>query len=261
MITLTAKGHFKNTKNPYIAKITGRNEEYTFERTFVGAKEGGLEETTTFMTDEPGLFEICDSNAFGRSSRYVIVLKVSNNLIKFQSNRSDAMTIARKMSQGFELQSMIKPLCANDEAKKIHGIIKYFKEDVFVSGSDPYRSSKIDNEVTLKYPLGDYDIGQIVIRRDVQETVAETIKNWEKELKDLESEKKFHYNSYEILDTPVHEVVIPLAQGVQVGQALVMTPYQACRSFLKALTPKEINKILRDLKKDLVPTKPRKKKA
>jgi len=106
MISFSASSKFGHS-GQYIARITGRHKQYTFEREFIGRKGGKRNEETTADVDDPGLYECCDVDKHGKESRYYLVLEAEGNLIKLRSDKEDAMTIGKAMEAGRSLQEIV----------------------------------------------------------------------------------------------------------------------------------------------------------
>jgi hypothetical protein len=60
MISLRGRADYGCT-GQYVARITGRDSKFTFEREFLGKKIGKRGDVTEADVDEPGLYEECDA--------------------------------------------------------------------------------------------------------------------------------------------------------------------------------------------------------
>ncbi len=121
MITLMAVSRAYQNNRQFIARITGRDAKFTFQREFVGRKQGKRGDTTEANIDEPGLFEVCDIDKRGnKDSSYAIVVAHpadTNGLIRFWAGMHDvdgrsgvdvAMMIAKRMDAGEAISDMIE---------------------------------------------------------------------------------------------------------------------------------------------------------
>lgn len=91
----------------YIARLVGRDSRMQFSREFVGSKYGKRSECTSFETDEPGLFEICDVSKSGKSKEFKLVLPWRDGLVSLTSSSSDALKIAKRLGEGERLTDFV----------------------------------------------------------------------------------------------------------------------------------------------------------
>lgn len=116
MITLTADSKCWGNNKQYIARVTGRDSKFTFEREFIGSKNGTV---STARVDDAGLYEICDIDKKGNKSAYfrIVVPNAAGELIELkagghnadgQDGTEVAMTIAKRMDGGERIVDMIE---------------------------------------------------------------------------------------------------------------------------------------------------------
>ena len=91
----------------YIAKLTGRAERVQFSREFCGSKCGKRGESTSYDTDEVGLYEVCDVNKHGKSKTYYVVIPWRDDLRKLTSDHEDALAIAKRLDGGERLEDFV----------------------------------------------------------------------------------------------------------------------------------------------------------
>lgn len=101
-VTLTASARYGYGGKQYIARITGRDSKFTFNREFVGQKGGKRRESSEFMTDEPGLYMTCDLDSKGRKEETYYILRERNNegFCSRTCSKEQAMEIAKLMDKG-----------------------------------------------------------------------------------------------------------------------------------------------------------------
>lgn len=136
-ISLTASAKYGYGGKQYIAQITGRAPKVTFARAFVGTKYGKRKEDSSFDTDEPGLFELCDIDRKGnKAQRYRLVLPApgaaaqeavagdaeeegrvdegaalregASRLVLVRASKEEAMAIAKRLDKGEQLVEIIR---------------------------------------------------------------------------------------------------------------------------------------------------------
>jgi hypothetical protein len=116
MITLTAVSKSYGNNGHYIARVTGRNSKYTFEREFIGRMDG--REKHAYI-DEPGLYEICDIDKKGRKDQNyrIIVPDPSGELICLRPYGDNldgvgameiATEVAKRIEAGEQIAGMIQ---------------------------------------------------------------------------------------------------------------------------------------------------------
>lgn len=92
----------------YIARISGRAPKVQFARTFVGSKSGKRNETTTYETDEVGLYEICDVTKSGKDKSFALVLPWNGGLRRLWSDLEDFLIIAKRLDEGEALDAIVR---------------------------------------------------------------------------------------------------------------------------------------------------------
>lgn len=100
-ITLTASAKFGYGGKQFIARITGRDPKFTFQREFLGRKEGKRGETTSVEVDEPGLYEIRDIDRKGNADEsYCLIYEDGGDIGKVALDKSEAMALAKRLDAG-----------------------------------------------------------------------------------------------------------------------------------------------------------------
>lgn len=116
MITLKATADYGQA-GQFIARITGRDSKFTFEREFLGRKSGKRNETTTVDIDTEGLYECCDIHRKrGKQSSFYLVCEVAGTPIQYNSDKEDAMAVAKAMDSGRKFAEIVS---ADDEGYEI----------------------------------------------------------------------------------------------------------------------------------------------
>jgi hypothetical protein len=120
MITLTADSKCYGKSSQYIARITGRDPKFTFNREFIGRKSGKRGDTTSADVDEPGLYEITDIDRKGnKNSAYRILALRNGELLELFGTRDSAdgldgkdaaMQIAKRMDGGEPFAEIVEVL-------------------------------------------------------------------------------------------------------------------------------------------------------
>lgn len=105
-VALQASADFGQT-GQYIARLTGRNSKFTFEREFVGRKFGKRNEGTSADLDELGVYECRDSTRKGKVDRYRLIVLWNGELKVIKSDKSDAMEICREIDNGRAFRSIV----------------------------------------------------------------------------------------------------------------------------------------------------------
>lgn len=108
-ITLTASARYGYGGKQYIARITGRDAKYTFDRRFVGTKGGKRREDSEYQTDEPGLYVTCDLDSKGRKDEtyWLIERQADGGLDDATVTREQAMLLARLLDDGKTLEEAV----------------------------------------------------------------------------------------------------------------------------------------------------------
>lgn len=115
MITFIAESKYGCT-GQYVARITGRDSKFTFNREFTGRKEGKRGETTRAEVDQPGLYEVCDVTKRGKDSSYFVMcdtviehgeLAGKKTQAKKPIDKAEAMKLAKAMDEGRRFEDMV----------------------------------------------------------------------------------------------------------------------------------------------------------
>lgn len=244
MITLSASSDY-GLSGQYIARITGRNTKYTFEREFIGRKCGKRNEMTEADVDDPGLYECCDiGRKKGKESRFVLVLEVEDELYKFTCDKSDAMTIAKELDSGRELDEIVIGRLADQEAVEVKKELDYLNSLIIIEGY-PNWISLMETKATIRQKVGDFDVGATVDQKELQPVVKSEIDRLNNKLKDLESQNRRPIRDYELISKKEAEK----KQAAQTFQ----TALDSCWQILQSLPTKDAKKILSELKNKLNP--------
>lgn len=120
-VTLTASACYGHGGKQYIARITGRNSKFTFAREFVGRKEGKRRESSTYMTDEPGLYLTCDLDSKGRKDEtyYVVERRADGGLDHLTCDKEDAMELARRLDDGETFEEAVAAIWPPKSAEQL----------------------------------------------------------------------------------------------------------------------------------------------
>lgn len=114
MITLSASAAFGQS-GQFIARLTGRDSKFTFNREFIGRKGGKRNDVTTADVDDEGLFEHCDVTRKGKESYFAVTMVIGGTLTKMKATKEEAMAIAKGFEAGRTLTDLITPFKdAND---------------------------------------------------------------------------------------------------------------------------------------------------
>lgn len=105
-VTLSAESKY-GYSGQYIAHIKGRAERVQFNREFVGRRFGKRNESSSYETDEVGLYEECDVEKGGKSSSFVLVLPWKDGLRKLYSDKEDALAIAKRLDAGERIEDFV----------------------------------------------------------------------------------------------------------------------------------------------------------
>jgi hypothetical protein len=96
-VTLSASAKDYSGKQ-FVARIAGRDNKYTFQREFLGRKEG---KSVYVEVDEPGLYQERDVDSKGRvTDYYYIVYVVDGQASKARIEEDRAMAFAREIEAG-----------------------------------------------------------------------------------------------------------------------------------------------------------------
>lgn len=105
-VTLRAESVYGKS-GQYIARLMGRAPQHHFRRQFVGTKYGKRSESTSYETDEVGLYEVCDLTKRGKDKTYVLVLPFRDGLCRLVSDCEDALAIAKRLDGGERLEDFV----------------------------------------------------------------------------------------------------------------------------------------------------------
>jgi hypothetical protein len=100
-ITFRASAKFGFGGKQYIARITGRDAKFTFERSFIDRKEGKRREDSTAIVDEPGLYMCVDVDKHGKDETFTLVWRgPDDELYTIHESTEEAMLIAKRLDAG-----------------------------------------------------------------------------------------------------------------------------------------------------------------
>lgn len=112
MITISAWASYGNGGKQFVARITGRDSKYTFDREFIGKRCGKRDESTEADVDEPGLYECRNIDRKGNADdNYYVILGGEDTLGKHTIDKSDAMKIAKRLDE----RESIDDICVIDD--------------------------------------------------------------------------------------------------------------------------------------------------
>jgi hypothetical protein len=235
MITLNASADY-GLSGQYIARISGRDSKYTFNRDFIGRRCGKRNESTNADVDDPGLYECCDVDRNGKKSRFYFVVEVDGDLFKFTTDKEDAMTVAKMMDDGRAFSEIVVGTKADDEALAVKNEIEFLKTLLIVEGSP-------ELPITLTQKVGNFAAGAVVAKNELQPVVRSEIDRLTQRLEALRSSKKYPTSFYEIVKNK--------KQAAQT----ISTALDKCWAILQALPPQDGKKVLSELKKLMTPKK------
>lgn len=136
-ITLAVSASYGYGRKQYVARITGRAAKVTFARDFVGQKYGKRQESTSYDTDEVGLYELCSIDRKGqKEQRYRLILpapgaaacegvagdaeeegrvdegaalrETAAGLVVVRASKEEAMAIAKRLDKGEQLVEIVR---------------------------------------------------------------------------------------------------------------------------------------------------------
>lgn len=172
MLTLTANAGYMMSGH-YIARITGRNDAYTFAREFIGRKCGKRDESCEADVDSPGIYECCGVQKDGKHSRYYFVCDHNGKLCNLQCSKEEAMKVARYLDDGRDFSAVVQVIPADPEAVELRK-----KGDICASPPVPREeraaavSRLLDLKAQGKHPVDTYVIvtpGQV--ERSIQDQI------------------------------------------------------------------------------------------
>jgi len=95
-IELEASAKFGYGGKQFVARITGRNPRFTFERDFICKKSGKRGEYSRALVDEPGLYQTRDiDRKGGADDTFVLVWLDGEVLRRIVVSESEAMALAK----------------------------------------------------------------------------------------------------------------------------------------------------------------------
>lgn len=103
----------------YIARITGRDQKYQFQREFVGRKGGRRNEISEHETDEVGLYECCDATKRGKDSRFYAAVEVAGTLRAFRLDKAEALAVAKALDAGGAIGDLVVGHAADADAAAV----------------------------------------------------------------------------------------------------------------------------------------------
>lgn len=80
----------------FVARIVGRHPRYTFEREFVGKREGKRGESKLALVDSPGLYQVRDAWKRRDEDSYYVIYEFDGDLHKIAVDVDQAMDLARE---------------------------------------------------------------------------------------------------------------------------------------------------------------------
>jgi hypothetical protein len=92
----------------YLARITGRDPKYQFQRAFVGRKIGKRNDCTQATIDDPGLYEICDATKKGKTHRFRVILAAGEGLDLRKITEAEALGIAKALGLGRTIDQIVR---------------------------------------------------------------------------------------------------------------------------------------------------------
>jgi len=170
-VTLSASAKYGYGGKQFVARITGRDSKYTFEREFLGRKEGKRGDYTETMVDGAGLYVERDIDRKGNADEtyYLLWEETAGDVRKITIPKEDAMTMAKWLDEGKSVDWRRESLDYRIDLQR-----KYIAES---EGKDA------DEEITLKGAVGSLPAGATVKRSQLVEERRQLIEKWERELK------------------------------------------------------------------------------
>jgi hypothetical protein len=146
-VTLSASADYGHT-GQYVARLTGRDSKFTFEREFIGTKYGKRNEGTSAEVDDPGVYEMRDVTRKGKIDKYRIVVELDGELHKLVSDKEDAMAICKQIDAGRPFADIVRA-SRNDENAVVYEILTAKQAEQAAA------ASVVDQCVALLAPLDD----------------------------------------------------------------------------------------------------------
>lgn len=255
MITLRASARYGYGGKQFVARIVGRSTKFTFEREFLGRKEGKRGEDTSADIDEPGLYETRDIDSKGRTTDeyFVVVNDSTGNPKLWKSSKEDAMKIAKEMEAQRAFADIVtcrlavtaSPLGAAVKLLAVHTE----QLSVAEAGSGPVL---VKNEFSSLLGMPDTKVGDMLDRDDVIRFRRAEIARLTEEIAQRrtagEPEIAGRSEGWEILTE---------AQSARAkAGATVDAAIEACWAIIQAFPEKEAKKVLAALKAKVSPPKP-----
>lgn len=120
-VSLSASSDFGHT-GQYVARLTGRNSKFTFEREFIGSKSGKRGDYSSAEVDDPGVYELRNVTRKGKVDDYRVVIEFDGELHKLVSDKPDAMEICKALDAGRSFSDIVHA-GRNDEGKVYYEIL------------------------------------------------------------------------------------------------------------------------------------------
>jgi len=235
MIYLSSSASYGNGGKQYIARITGRNSKFNFEREFIGRKGGKRNESCEADVDTPGLYECRSIDNKGRpDDSWSLVWELDGKFIELGVTKEDAMKIAKEMDAGRPIEQLVAVTPGDTDAAAIE---KHREKVAAAKGRDQ------DEMVDITGNFLGFVAGTKARRGDI-------VAAREKEILRLEPlvAGKNAYPRYEILTGKQ-------ADKKQVAQT-IESAIEACWQVIQSLPEKEAKKVLAALKEKISPKKP-----
>ena len=168
-VTLSASAKYGYGGKQFVARITGRDSKFTFERQFLGRKEGKRRDYTEAIVDEPGVYEERDIDSKGRAEdSYYLVYELDGNIYKNAIEKSAAMRIAKEIESGK----------VDFEREGIAARIVFNKSRIKTSE----QKGELDTPIVMDANLGSLKQGETVTRGRLIEERRAIIANLERRL-------------------------------------------------------------------------------
>lgn len=163
-VTLSAESDYNSAGKQYIARITGRDPKFTFAREFVGRKSGKRNDSTSFETDECGLYITVDVTSRGKDETFFIVYEIpESGLTTVQIDTAEAMILANRIAT--------EPLNWTYEAIKKRILV----HETAINSQCEAAANKL-----LKLPIPQWGLSGEQPRRTILETLKKVKDNFDK---------------------------------------------------------------------------------
>lgn len=100
----------------YVARLTGRDSKFTFQREFIGTKYGKRNESTSAEVDDPGAYMVRHCGRKGNDERYFFVAEFAGELHKIRADKADCMTVCKALDAGRAFDEIVRVSAATDSA-------------------------------------------------------------------------------------------------------------------------------------------------